>query len=844
MALDDPYAPAPLDPYAGMLPDWTDEHERLYQQYIAPPDDTLAVGTTLGPKGEGPAPIPPPPPAAPPPPVTPRVLGRGRGNATHTLKLGADGITPVVDEVAAPDSPVPLPYAAPMPAAPGTDAAPQDPYAEQPLAPDAAPGVMSPDQQAAYDQASANQAALPASLTPEQRINASTGVAGQTSGSPIRPEEYDTPDEFNARVLGESDEQNALREHNRQIAYRDEETRRIRAKQDEYYAAQEAEWKAHQAAKQKTLDDTERLTREAQELANAKIDPDKWWHDRSTPQTIAAVISVIAGGLAAAKTGGPNSGLAMIQQAIDRDIDSQKESIALKRHMMVEQRQSIQDRIAQINQDYHEVERHRIASYERAINEVHADMQNFDPRGSQAQEKRELILGLRAKKAQAIAAYEQQSFKNNLDQARVLIDADKQQLEREKFLAQQKRLGAGAGKVKPVKPEDQPHTAEELRAMGVPIPEGVALPAGGWSLNTAKHVAETAKSFADWQEAARKADPIKFALSDIVDSEGKPVEFRDETVAKELANQKSSVTTATQLIDELARLISANGWSSDTMKSPEWAKTQGALASLLLSAKNTDQLGVLSQSDIDLEMKKLTGGLDPTGMRDATVGLLAARDRMVNEINTKLSNQAKLKPGQKLRRWEPPDLYHLPKAEPLIQGRTSQEQGEDAKLGSVGKHLSFTTNEDRAERAANAADVGPTGLAREDDERTVQAIREARGKKGEDAIQRLADAASGSRESVRAGILKRIKAEDPAVYDKVVAKLPDKIREDLAPEPTEEISLGSPQYKWETLTPDQIADRVRRGDRALQSKVQDLAVYGTTADKAKALDVIKRVTGK
>lgn len=60
-----------------------------------------------------------------------------------------------------------------------------------------------------------------------------------------------------------------------------------------------------------------------QEMANKRIDPDHYWSTKSTGSKIAAGIGMMLGGLGAV-AGQGNPAVTMIQNAIDRDIDAQK----------------------------------------------------------------------------------------------------------------------------------------------------------------------------------------------------------------------------------------------------------------------------------------------------------------------------------------------------------------------------------------------------------------------------------------------------------------------------------------------------------------------------------------
>lgn len=60
------------------------------------------------------------------------------------------------------------------------------------------------------------------------------------------------------------------------------------------------------------------------QLSQMSLDPDRFWASRSTPQKIGGLISIALGGFLQGAHGGPNPGLDIINQAIDRDIKAQE----------------------------------------------------------------------------------------------------------------------------------------------------------------------------------------------------------------------------------------------------------------------------------------------------------------------------------------------------------------------------------------------------------------------------------------------------------------------------------------------------------------------------------------
>ena len=76
---------------------------------------------------------------------------------------------------------------------------------------------------------------------------------------------------------------------------------------------------------------TRKLESFQREIAEGKIDTDRWWNSRDTGQKAAFFLSAALGGFLAGFKGGPNEALNMAQQSIDRDIDAQKANFEHKR---------------------------------------------------------------------------------------------------------------------------------------------------------------------------------------------------------------------------------------------------------------------------------------------------------------------------------------------------------------------------------------------------------------------------------------------------------------------------------------------------------------------------------
>ncbi len=91
---------------------------------------------------------------------------------------------------------------------------------------------------------------------------------------------------------------------------------RFQAHEDE----RQAQVRQRYAASEKALDDA----------SNSKVDANRYWESKSTPQKILGAFAIMAGGIGGGMTHTPNAALAVIQSAIQDDIDAQKANINVK----------------------------------------------------------------------------------------------------------------------------------------------------------------------------------------------------------------------------------------------------------------------------------------------------------------------------------------------------------------------------------------------------------------------------------------------------------------------------------------------------------------------------------
>jgi hypothetical protein len=73
------------------------------------------------------------------------------------------------------------------------------------------------------------------------------------------------------------------------------------------------------------------------------LDPDRYWANKTTGSKVLTAIGVMLGGIGAGLTRGPNMALEMLNKAIDRDMETQKQQIGQENNLLVQMRQKFQD---------------------------------------------------------------------------------------------------------------------------------------------------------------------------------------------------------------------------------------------------------------------------------------------------------------------------------------------------------------------------------------------------------------------------------------------------------------------------------------------------------------------
>lgn len=128
-----------------------------------------------------------------------------------------------------------------------------------------------------------------------------------------------------------------------------------------------------------------------QEVANSKIDPNRWWEQRSTGAKIGTRIAAMLGAIGSSILKTPNAAAEMIQRDIDRDIEAQRSNLANKRAGLAAKRGIL----GVMREQYGDDEQARQAANRFMLARVNSQLQSLEA-GALTEEQRAKVAALRA----------------------------------------------------------------------------------------------------------------------------------------------------------------------------------------------------------------------------------------------------------------------------------------------------------------------------------------------------------------------------------------------------------------------------------------------------------------
>jgi hypothetical protein len=179
------------------------------------------------------------------------------------------------------------------------------------------------------------------------------------------------------------------------------------------------------------------LDADAHAEAQREIDP-KW--KAGTGKRIAGIIMGIVGGLVQSRSGGPNLGLQLIDQEIERDIEAQKANKAARLQELARRGASNQQLMAFAGDQYAEDEKTRLSTYTRVQNQIASEMQQFDPKGKTAIQLGQMYTQIGQARAKALVDFQDKDFKNRVDALKAASALRKEAAETEKLQLESAKL--------------------------------------------------------------------------------------------------------------------------------------------------------------------------------------------------------------------------------------------------------------------------------------------------------------------------------------------------------------------------------------------------------------------
>jgi hypothetical protein len=249
--------------------------------------------------------------------VLPPAAGAPAPNASGFPSLGEMAPQPV------PTGPPPAPIGPPVAPPPGPN---EDPTKQMSVAPPPGPSQSAAPPQPAGPPAAPNVNAAPQDDFPLQRVGGGGVLPAHEvdlRGPTLKAAQDATAAATQGAIESTTGRTEAMAQREYDMAYEQEQMARARQVAIERSAAErEQELQSLQTDFHASV----------QALSQAAVDPNRFWATRSTGQRTMAMASLILGGFASG--GGPNMGLEIINQAIDRDINAQMQSYQLKRDVV------------------------------------------------------------------------------------------------------------------------------------------------------------------------------------------------------------------------------------------------------------------------------------------------------------------------------------------------------------------------------------------------------------------------------------------------------------------------------------------------------------------------------
>lgn len=371
------------------------------------------------------------------------------------------------------------------------------------------------------------------------------------------------------------------------------------------------------------LDSQERATRvteaalaDAEALANEK--PKKFMD--SIGNVVGTVIGVLLGQLGSDATGGKNVGLEVALKRMD-DFAQEQINEYNRKAGNIDRRLNIAARLREAGyNEYQTKQVIRMAGLQRLRAQLLTDVQNFDPRGTAARNIGKHLLAVDGQMRANAEALRRQNLEDEIK----LTDLASKKLDVAMKEAKLRGIGAGAGG------KHAPEFFEQrgLRRPPVPMTEKDY---SAW-LKTKKldeDLTKTEQEVVAGRSQGMSKEEAERGVAGLKQKDGSPfiAQGTPESV-NELRKRVESTKFVVRVLDQIDR--TRTGWSPDITKSDEWKQLKTDWAAAKGVSKDVLGLGALSGPDEALIEAFLSGGIDPTGMRDPGPGIERARMNIIN----------------------------------------------------------------------------------------------------------------------------------------------------------------------------------------------------------------------
>lgn len=350
------------------------------------------------------------------------------------------------------------------------------------------------------------------------------------------------------------------------------------------------------------------IEREAQALADERIEPGRWMRTASASQKLGAAILAIGGGFLSPHTGGRNSGLETLRGIINEDIDAQKADLANRRASLGERRGLVAAMYERNGDVFASGEAARLAQLKLVDQELAAQAAQYDPRGTTARRIQAARLGVQQEQAKASAAARQQAWSNAMAERKMRQD------------------------------EEEARRANAARWAGIKLQrEGLAMRQRELDdAKAAREAAERAKLAEKQGEKVEKQAIYGFDAKPLTNKDGSTWTAPTEKEAQELRAGMAGNGQMVGILDDMILLRKKYGSSRRFINSPEYQRAKVQAAMLTAAYKRGENMGALDKGLLEF-MEQLTG--DPTSVYSNLDRWDEMRDKTIDGMNIQLRSK-------------------------------------------------------------------------------------------------------------------------------------------------------------------------------------------------------------